>query len=550
MGAATLPVDALRAVDSKNVELTLFGEKLIVSRDQLATVTVRRYVEAGRALPLSPKEISALIASGARPELRDVALFTMRSLVDGTEQDEALWRAVQKELDSPGIPVGYYKDISSQEWANGLPRLLVGFLVIEIGMRDPNWPRENISALLTLARDGVVAELVERAANVAIKGNTEGLAALSELSTRLLSSQDEFLSLFRRVLGDLQRAFARPGTQSLEAIQAITLGLPDESPLHPLLVSALNTRAYSHAQEALAQADASAALFALSFIDMDRRTPATHSLVERALREVAPRRSSILGYRPVNLMLRFLSTKDDAVRKAYIRALERQLLFMMAQESATVAEFDFFLRQVLLLRVDPSSENDALRLKFVVHLLNDNRINEAASLLLEVRTGVPLPMRIRLFWAEFSHDLYGLLLAALALIIAGLGLRIRFRSMAEGKSPIDQEPVEPRMTPFSVQAAESSEDGAMGEGGFSLLRQRQMLNPTFLEYERCLKVIGIHSKASLREIKSHYRRRIKDIHPDSVRISSDAGAGEEFMDVTKAYDRALELRKVLGLPDD
>ncbi|WKZ57937.1 MAG: J domain-containing protein [Bdellovibrionota bacterium] len=547
-----LPVDKVRTLDNRTSELTVFGQSAVIAKDKVAPAALRRYLAAGRRVPFTADQVRTVLESGIQPEFREVAFLTLESIARTPDPnlDGDIWELVQTLLTDRQTPLAYSKELLVQSWMTQLPRLLLGTLILHVATSEPRWPKENISALIVVARDGVIAELVAHASRAGMRADLEQLKALSALSAEILGVQDDFISIFRRVCSEVGRALEQPGTSSLEALRSLADATVQSPLVQPLIQTALQARSESVAMQALENKDAGSALLALSFIDMDRRTPTIHSLVERSLIELAPSRTSIIGYRPVNLMLRFLATKDDAIRTAYIIALERQLRSMAKEFPVVMTEFDFYLRQVLLLRADPSSENDSLRIAFTARLLNEEKLDEARSIMREVRTGVPFVARLKLFWAEFSKDIWTLLLTALGFIIVGLAIRIRARQK-EVKQASQIEAEDQRSKEGAFQGVGLSElEGEESEGGFSLLRQRQMLNPTFLEYERCLTTIGIHSRAALREIKAQYRKRIKDIHPDSVRGSNDARAAEEFMEVTRAYDRALELRRVLGLSDE
>jgi curved DNA-binding protein CbpA len=85
--------------------------------------------------------------------------------------------------------------------------------------------------------------------------------------------------------------------------------------------------------------------------------------------------------------------------------------------------------------------------------------------------------------------------------------------------------------------------------GFAYITRGKALSEDQDEYFRILIRFGLSPKASLGELKATYRKRVKKVHPDTAGGSAP-GAKAEFMDLTQAYERAVELRSRLGLPNE
>ena len=65
------------------------------------------------------------------------------------------------------------------------------------------------------------------------------------------------------------------------------------------------------------------------------------------------------------------------------------------------------------------------------------------------------------------------------------------------------------------------------------------------EYVSAMHDLGLPAEASLKEIKTAFRNKMKGIHPD--KLEKNAGVSEEFIHIKEVYEKILILRKDLGL---
>ena len=86
--------------------------------------------------------------------------------------------------------------------------------------------------------------------------------------------------------------------------------------------------------------------------------------------------------------------------------------------------------------------------------------------------------------------------------------------------------------------------------GFSYAgKRRARNNPLVQEYAQGLKRLGLAESASFKEIKNSYRKLVKTLHPDSAKGKTEQDA-DEFIKLNKLYERLLEIRLSLGLPNE
>jgi hypothetical protein len=72
--------------------------------------------------------------------------------------------------------------------------------------------------------------------------------------------------------------------------------------------------------------------------------------------------------------------------------------------------------------------------------------------------------------------------------------------------------------------------------------QVNSIDPMYQKYCRSLAELGLKSGASVSEIKSAYRKLMKESHPDRLQ-GDQAFASERFMKIRAAYEEALFLEK-------
>ncbi|MCB0321632.1 MAG: DnaJ domain-containing protein, partial [Bdellovibrionales bacterium] len=79
---------------------------------------------------------------------------------------------------------------------------------------------------------------------------------------------------------------------------------------------------------------------------------------------------------------------------------------------------------------------------------------------------------------------------------------------------------------------------------FDGLRGRS--SPELIEYNGLMQDFDLPPGAGIHDIKSEYRKRIKLVHPDAQGAPSP-DASDEFIELSRRYERLMELRKILGL---
>ena len=97
------------------------------------------------------------------------------------------------------------------------------------------------------------------------------------------------------------------------------------------------------------------------------------------------------------------------------------------------------------------------------------------------------------------------------------------------------------MSNMEDATAEAQETRRFANKPFSMSALAE--RPEIHQYRECLRKLGITDAVTLAEIKTSYRNSVKGAHPD---LQQDHSDNDRFIELTKAYDNAVELHQLLG----
>lgn len=260
--------------------------------------------------------------------------------------------------------------------------------------------------------------------------------------------------------------------------------------------------------------------------------------------------------------LKRLSLRDDGLKQSIGLKLSSAYKTLLERKEYGAAERVF--ERILEFRKDPNQDNDDLRFFAALKYRESDLPIVSHEKILEMSKDLTFLQRLRwFFWTLF--------LSALAFCIIGSLLIIRLTSRIKpgrdgaskfgaAKSGAEEEKVDLPPQFDKIRASQQTEQNVFTENrpkeegnndknrsSFVQLEPDRHLSHLKAEYEEVLSVLGIAPGASVKEIKTAFRDKVKQVHPD---MGGEGGkAGSSFMDVNGAYEKALELRKKLGIPD-
>jgi hypothetical protein len=285
---------------------------------------------------------------------------------------------------------------------------------------------------------------------------------------------------------------------------------------------------------------------------MSRRTPTTFELMARIFEILQPGEHEALQDGQVVTKLQALAQSDETLRQQYLAFLDNQASYLYDLKNSSALQG--ILSTVRELRPDPDRGNDHIRI-LLTHIYLSREMKAAAQhMVAEIQTGVSFFQRVRFFAGGlYAIPRWG---GALVALLVAFGLLLLLPKLLRKKG-ISWTTLITRLVPkvpskSRKRGSSSSTSSEQGEERLFVQQQSKSLpalNPRLAEYTRILTLFGLRPTATLKEIKAAYRSAVKSAHPDAQ--SSGSGVvSEGFIRLTASYDRLLELRRELALPEE
>jgi len=549
------PVDAIVGVNEANVTVRLGKKETLVPRTDLERFVVEetlgdrtltekldprgvlRFVEASFNGGNPRQAGLALRALRWRPELNEEDLLESLDVLSGIEQRESDLGLMAKFALVPVFEPERYPRVTAR-------------LVIMIGMSDPTWVREHAVPYAYGVKRALHVLLDQELADRLRRRDLEGSEALVRFSREVLGPEDP-MSQQAGMWLDRARDLVKAATErDVEALGKALLVESSDPSLGAVLSPIAMEGLHQAATTALEGGDSERALDILSRVDLLKRSQATHELTRTSLERLSSDKMSVLQRAEIRAYLDFLSRNDPALAAVYQEKLLALILRLL--DEGAVSETEPLLERIRQLAPAATGVvNDILvrqaeeYLSQGLHGLAERKIRESRS------SGLgALWLRCRLAIATMSPATMGAFLAIFFSLTILLTLSLvrgrrrgpltsRVNSVGEATNKI---PVEEVGNLSGVE--ETDEDRPRG----FVVNELRRLSPSAQEYQRCLEVLGLTANADLRSIKNAYRRLVKDVHPDRNK-SNDEAAASRFIELTRVYDRILELRKEFGYED-
>lgn len=558
-------VEEATALSAAEVRVSVGGETKIIPRDRLQDVVVElTFASGGPANAMDPERIGE---------------FIRNSLENGSINYAG--RALPFYLSSPRLDVLAARD-ALEEWSR-LPGAvealksallairadgetfsefrerpeLVSVLLFSIGLKEGIWLRSNgfrwIFAFSESFR-GYVIERLERA----VLENDRSLTELIPVVVRdLLGDEDPFYLSIRllseRVVQVMSFKVGDPVAPLYPLADAGRRDPETQRILYPLLSQTLHRIAETYLQ----QGRHAESLMVIAQTDVSKRTARTHRILLEGLSGASPDNIELVRDQAVETMLTTIALRDAEVRTRYEEMLESHIAYATA--NGLVSQGRLLLARMLKIRTDPDPANDDIRIQLALSELRQGNREGALGHLAGVRLGIPMVDRLKLGlaglyvsrWVAFFCIVVPLIYVIWFAVVELRRLRaMRIRDERARQSARVGRAHQERMFDGSPnEAGGDTTENKDKEREIKFFTQGKINRPTdprLIEYGQCLETLGVPASASIRDIKGAYRSLVKHLHPD--RLKENKGlASDRFIQLTQAYDRALELRKVIGL---
>ncbi|RMG40627.1 MAG: J domain-containing protein, partial [Candidatus Dadabacteria bacterium] len=411
---------------------------------------------------------------------------------------------------------------------------LLATMIFYVAKSDVDWVRTNAIAEVYRTKN-FLKDLIQREVDQLIRDKNINEAQLSkDKFCRLLGSQDSFCRKLSTLVTRARDIIEISRSRDVENLYPYIEIIKRDKYLHERLSSLLLNILQREAGRFLALKNYQKALAVISRVDPAQRTPTTHKLALQALRGLKPGSSLVLLEESVRKMVIVLSANDQRIKNAVRECLLKEIDLRVASYQLKIAER--LLNLFVVISPDPNRENDLLRIKIAEAYTASGREAEADRILAAVKTGVGFKERFLILYKKITGDLYLLLSVLLIpfLFAAWLFVR-RYGDLLFGQ---DYSEIETRRR-LGIEGTPENPAGFRGAG-------RRGLNPMMQEYQSCLNTLGLSQSADLKSIKGAYRNQVKEVHPDLNQDVDEEGR-ERFLELTRAYERAVELYEELGL---
>lgn len=540
ISGAYFSVDRLSSVDANNVEVRLFGEARLISKANVDDFVVEAYFsDVSRLVDLSDLALQNFLREALKERNYTRAALAFRPLCSRQSVTQQVWHSFIDSLLAQVGSAEFFKVVVVKSTSSACSNEINAKIILHAGLGDSAWLRTNGLRFAIHTQQALRKLLRERFRQSSLSRNFTQNTLLLDFYATVFGTEDlEYAELNRsnqKIVGATEDI--RQG--NLERIITLVDLTKSDLLLSEIIFPLLIEGVHEQAEKYLAKGDANKAIEILSHIDLKRRTITTHDMIRRTLAAVKVTEAVNFVDPYISSWLKAVSLADQAVKEAYLKFLDR--LFSQYLREGRLEEVRQQLTNAVFLRPDPSFENDQVRLGLIRVLLARGSHFLASQELQLVQTSVPLPDKIRFMFSGLYFDIRYLyitliapLLAAFVLGVVGIWRRHR-AGVVKRLNKIAEES-------FATLSKANSEESIRPQ--FVSNRLMRSLSPSMIEYRECLAVFKLTPEADLKTIKSAYRAAVKEVHPDHLGTSQDPKASEKFIELTRIYERLLELREV------
>jgi hypothetical protein len=544
-------VDRLVAVGSEKVTVRLGDKEVLIRRSDLDDFVVRETLSSDeRASRMSDRLLVRFAESALslRPAWTALALRVVRerSVGDNADLVETITALREDRARVDAFREAAKGVLAPVRQPDGQPRATT-LLVVAVGRDDPAWLTSHAAEYLRSLEEPI-KDLVIKEAHEALRlRDMERASRLwGFLSSAYGPSDTTARALAERLVRVREVATAR-SAGDIAALARAASPDPGDPIASELIIPPALEGLHALATQAIETGRIDVGLDILAQINPLVRTESTHELCRVALERIGPPMSAAIVRAEVLNFIDVVALNDQRVETAYARALAGQTIARI--EAGSMQDAEALVARLVRLKGVDQATKDGVFLRLARGYLARNDF-EFAERTLNQTVSAGLGgwfLRLRLSFVRMSAGSFALLLVLL--IVLGVGLIVSLSRRRGDASPELEAPSRievPPGTPRPQRRVETPvEEEPLQE--FVVAEHRRM-SPSAQEYQRCLQILGLPLSADARAIKNAYRTLVKDVHPDRNRSNDDATSAR-FIELTRVYDRVLELRREFGYED-
>jgi hypothetical protein len=522
-------VDSLKEIDEQNVALEIDGYPLVASKTAVGNSLFKIYSQKPELLERQGvfhgygSWLGSLPARGDSEGAVTAVESVVASSKIGLRQKIIFYAELSANPDGERTLL---RAVSSIDRGEKTACSALGFLSASSQLGLKNNPAPRLGWITTLCPQA----LVEMARQLMTDGDRASGISMLRAATYISREGG---------VGDAARI-------SLERLDAVEKALVSQDPSQ--LDSALEVASFDallsdyfdkarfdlvteFSSRALGKGKPVVALRGLSLLDFSERNDAQHDMVSTALGQLTFQDRGIFQERGVRSLIWSYATKDELVKQQYLAILESWI--QRALDENNPAQASRFLDNLKELRLDPSTDNDAVR-GAIAESFVDNGDDRSADIMLSgLRTKLPWIFGFRLL---LKRDIYMLIMVALGCVVI---LRWKFMFLGILRRMNRARKIAQEAERRAAEAAQAAER----ERYHSQFAEEALRADGFMdvdEYAAALKKFHLQPNVSLAQIKNAYRHVVKTLHPDINPRASEEDT-DRFIDLTRTYERVLVL---------
>lgn len=277
------------------------------------------------------------------------------------------------------------------------------------------------------------------------------------------------------------------------------------------------------------------ALKILTKLSFQKRTPVIHAHILQCLQGLDLSSVGLLTQEPLIGNLIKYAEKDPLISKEVFRLLHTSI-------KAEISEKDFYSAETIYhyLKTFTGNYDDLNKIRFLFadHYTDIGDSIHAMDKLKEISGKLSIIEKMILEYKKLAFFGYKKLVFLFLSIISVLVFCI-YSVLHLYKSVNQKINVQPTQVTEEIQDKEEEEEMKGTNSAFVNPNVRRA-SPLLQEYFSCLNAIGARPGASEREIKAAFRNAAKKVHPDAV---GEAKNPKDFLELQNKYNRLLELEK-------
>ncbi len=558
-------VDSVRPIDAESVEVSVGSERRIVSKAALQDAVVElTFAPNGPGISMDPERIATFVEKSLSSGKLEYAGLALPSYLASPQIDTLEARDIVEEFAKLPKATEAFKSALLTIRAHGEAYSefrhrpdLVAVVLFVIGLEDGVWLRSNGFRWVFAFSESLRGYVLDRLARAVVNEERELIRRIPNVVRDSLGDEDPFFRNARLLSERVLQVLEYNSDQAVETLYPLVEATRRDADTLRILYPLVSNTLHDVAEQRLMAGRPAEALMVISRTDVDRRTPRTHEVILRALEQIPHDDRELVRDVAVERMLTTIALRDAEVRTKYEAMLEAQIL--EAARTADVSNGSVLLSKLTRIRSDPDPRNDDLRIELALAELRLGSREGALTHLSGVRLGIPMFARLKLGLAGLYVNR---LLAFFCIVVPAIYVVwfaiVELRRLRD----LRLKDVEHRLHARAVRGAagksqdsdsdvQSEKAGMNGTSEVKYFIQGKLNKPTdprLIEYAHCLLTLGLQQTASLSDIKNSYRGLVKQIHPD--RLQENKGlASDRFIEITQAYDRALELRRLTGIEE-